>query len=129
MGTRGGKREGAGRKKGSVNKLNKQIAEEAKKTGKLPHEILLEIARGEIKEGLIGYNKLGYPIYGPIPLQMQLTAAIAAAPYYAPRLASIEQKTESTVNYVINGEPLSDEEFIEKYSLDMDATAETETPH
>lgn len=59
-------------------------------TGKLPHEILLDIARGEqftIKE----YNK-GADAYLPKTyyptFSERMDAAKAAAPYYAPRLSA-----------------------------------------
>jgi len=73
---RGGKREGAGRKLGGVNKMSKQAREEAAKTGELPHEYLLRISRGEKIEG-----------YTPTFTE-RMDAAKAAAPYFAPKLST-----------------------------------------
>jgi len=47
----GGKRNGAGRKAGSVNKASAVAREEAAKTGELPHEFLLRVSRGEMIDG------------------------------------------------------------------------------
>ena len=124
----GGARPGAGRKKGVPNKLARIAVEAAKATGILPHEFLLQIMRGEIPEVLLAYDKFGSPIFGPVPFEMKLQAAIAAAPYYAPKLHTVHQQIESTVSYVINGEPLNEAEFIAKYDLDMDSPGETEAP-
>lgn len=75
---RGGARRGAGRPKGSINKLAREAREAAAKTGLLPHEILLKIARGE-------------KYLGVKPTFDQAAAAAAqAAPYYAPKIAAIE---------------------------------------
>jgi len=72
----GGKREGAGRKPGSVNKITQRAREAAAKTGELPHEFLLRIVRGEAIDG-----------HAP-EFAERMDAAKAAAPYYAPRLAT-----------------------------------------
>ena len=80
---RGGRRPGAGRKKGSTNKMTRAAREVAAATGKLPHEILLEVARGGCLPG-----RKGKPTKGE-----QMEAAKAAAPYYAPRLLGAVIKT------------------------------------
>lgn len=85
---RGGKREGAGRKPGSQDTVSQKAREAAAQTGKLPHEILLAFARGET----IVWGPKQEDFYPPP--DMQLDAAKAAAPYYAPRLAQVEQRTE-----------------------------------
>jgi hypothetical protein len=74
----GGKREGAGRKPGSVNQMSRKAREEAAKTGELPHEFLLRIARGESIDG-----------HAPA-FNERMDAAKAAAPYFAPKLAATE---------------------------------------
>lgn len=91
---RGGYREGAGRKPGSHNVMSKAAREAAAATGLLPHEILLSIARGEpqtlkmpvqvggktvIQETLVG-----------VDLESIKDAAKAAAPYYAPKISTVE---------------------------------------
>lgn len=75
---RGGKRPGAGRKPSSVNRMSQKAREKAAETGQLPHEFLLAVSRGE----LIGD-------YQPT-FEDRLDAAKAAAPYYAPKLSSVE---------------------------------------
>jgi hypothetical protein len=72
----GGKREGAGRKQGSVNRLSQEAIEAATKTGELPHEFLLRVSRGETIDG----EKTTF--------DKRIDAAKAAGPYFAPRLAT-----------------------------------------
>ena len=75
---RGGKRPGAGRKKGAISKMTEEARAVAEATGELPHELLLRASRGE-------------EISGHTPTFMErVDAAKAAAPYYQPRLASQE---------------------------------------
>lgn len=84
----GGARRGAGRKIGTQTKVSQKAREAAAKTGKLPHEILLSVSRGEpLRWGPTQEEAW------PTPDQ-QIDAAKAAAPYYAPRLAQVEQRTE-----------------------------------
>ena len=73
---KGGKRAGAGRPVGSVNRMTMKAREEAGKAGLLPHEFLAAIVRGE---GVGGR---------PPTFAERLDAAKAAAPYFAARLAS-----------------------------------------
>jgi len=72
----GGRREGAGRKPGSVNKISQHAREEAAKTGELPHEFLLRVARGEKIDD-----------HSP-EFAERVDAAKAAAPYFAPRFSA-----------------------------------------
>jgi hypothetical protein len=74
--TRGGRRPGAGRKAGSVNQISQRAREQASKTGELPHEFLLRVARGENIDG----HEPAFP--------ERMDAAKAAAPYFAPRLST-----------------------------------------
>jgi hypothetical protein len=96
---RGGQGRGGGRKLGSVNRLAKDAIVAAKETGMLPHEWLLGVARGdsvEQKRWKIQYDKetgeeisrelITETIYPEFPVRMD--AAKAAAPFYAPRLAT-----------------------------------------
>ena len=76
----GGKREGAGRKPGSVNKISRlsRIAcEEAAKTGELPHQLLLRVARGDVFCGR------------PPSFDERFEAMKMTLPYYAAKLAPI----------------------------------------
>ena len=94
----GGARHGAGRPKGSVQKLTTQAREQAKEMGLLPHEWLLKITRGEpivqsrwvdvvdSKGKITGREVITGLVYPD--LQMRQDSAKAAAPYYAPRLAT-----------------------------------------
>ncbi len=101
---RGGFREQAGRPKGATNKLISEAIEKAKETGLLPHEYLLTIVQDESEERAV-----------------RIQAAVAAAPYYAPKLASIEQKSELKFNPVINGQAMTLEEWSKQYNADYDA--------
>ncbi len=94
----GGPRTGAGRPRGSKNNMTKAAIEAAKEQGVLPHEWLLSVARGdaiEQKRYEIVRDKDGNEIdkivmtemiYPDIGLRMD--AAKAAAPFYAPKLAT-----------------------------------------
>ena len=69
---RGGKREGAGRKNGSVTKRTREIAEAAIADGLTPLEYLLSVMTKDEDAA------------------RRLDAAKAAAPYVHPRLAAVE---------------------------------------
>lgn len=84
-----------GRPTGAVSIMTRKAREEAQRTGLLPHEILLDIARGNpqiiqvprdqpdgttlIEESLVG-----------VTMEERKDAAKAAAPYYAPRISAME---------------------------------------
>lgn len=74
---RGGARPGAGRKVGAVQKVAREAREKAAAAGMLPHEFLLAIMRDEV-EGVTA------------TFEQRLDAAKAAAPYYAPKLSSVD---------------------------------------
>lgn len=81
---KGGARPGAGRPKGSANKMTRLAREQAAEAGMLPHEFLAAVARGE-------------PVDGYVPtFEDRLDAAKAAAPFYAPRLASTQVQASIT---------------------------------
>jgi hypothetical protein len=95
----GGKRPGAGKPKGTPSKVSQQARAEAAAMGLLPHEWLLKVARGEMilhKRWKIKYHaKTGEELSREIveeqyypEFQTRVDAAKAAAPYYAPRLAT-----------------------------------------
>jgi hypothetical protein len=80
-----------GRPEGSMNKLAKEAREQARLTGDLPHEWLLRVARGEVimrrhvdEDGVITEKKEDYDF------DKRLDAAKAAAPYYAPKISTVE---------------------------------------
>jgi hypothetical protein len=90
VGQRGGKRPGAGRKKGGQNKLTKaqleraeKIATEAAKNGLLPHQILFELGKGS---KVLGFKK-------PLAELERVDCLKACAPYYAPKLIGAVVKT------------------------------------
>lgn len=68
----GGKRPGAGRKKGAPNKRTVETQAETAATGQTPLEYMLSVMRGDGDE------------------RMRLAAAQAAAPYVHAKLSSIE---------------------------------------
>lgn len=70
---RGGKRSGAGRKKGSVSRRSQEIASAVASTGELPLEYMLRIMRDQTVEK-----------------RRRDEMARAAAPYFHPRLTSID---------------------------------------
>lgn len=69
---RGGKRIGAGRKKGEPNKRTAEAIAAAEASGITPLEYLLDVMRNS------GDDK------------MRMTAAMAAAPYIHPKLSAVE---------------------------------------
>src|ERR1700704_5836509 len=79
----GGVRPGAGRPKGAISKMSAASRQAAAATGELPHQFLLRVMRGE-------------PIEDHTPtFEERLDAAKAAAPYYAPRLATQQVKLQT----------------------------------
>jgi hypothetical protein len=83
---RGGKRPGAGRKPGALNKRTQEIAAAATAEGMTPLEFLLNTMRDPTKE-----------------YAQRLTAARDAAPYVHPRLASVEHSgnQQNPVSFII----------------------------
>lgn len=88
-----------GRPHGATSKLVRQSREIAQMTGLLPHEILLNIARGAPIQvakkdgtGAIMWEREGVPIFTFIAPDFQdiMEAAKAAAPYYAPKISTVE---------------------------------------
>lgn len=76
---RGGKREGAGRPKGSVNKATAERQAEVAASGLTPLDYMLALMRDEAADEA-----------------KRLDAAKAAAPYVHPRLAAVEHSGELT---------------------------------
>lgn len=87
--------------KGTPNRKNAERIAAAEASGMLPHEFLLAVTRGEsISEHRPTFEE-------------RLEAAKAAAPYYAPKLASVEQsgKDGGPIRYeIVTGVPRDDDE-------------------
>ena len=85
----------------------------------LPHELLLLWANGVTFGGL-----------SPTESQ-QIYAAVAAAPYYAPKLANVQVKQDVRVRAVISAQPMTQQQWEAKYlesqekQVDPDAVTST----
>ena len=97
-----------------IQGLSKYAIEQARRTDKLlPHELLLCWANGIEIAGL-----------RPDPAQ-QIYAAVAAAPYYQPKLANIEVKQDVRVKAVISATPMTQHQWASKY---LNQQSNTVTP-
>lgn len=86
-----------GRPLGSMSKLAREAREKAQATGLLPHEFLLAVARGERitrwephphpEQAAAGVVVEVVEKYG---FEERIDAAKAAAPYYAPKISTVE---------------------------------------
>ena len=83
---------GRGRPPGSNTRLAAEAIEAAKATGKLPHEILLSMARGEPQTQYEVDQATGEikAVVVSIDIEVRRDAAKAAAPYYAPKISTVE---------------------------------------
>jgi len=91
-----------GRPPGSMSKLAHEARATAQATGLLPHEILLAMARGEpiaqyvplMKDGAHVVDDEGEHMFVKrmvvLDLEARRDAAKAAAPYYAPKISTVE---------------------------------------
>lgn len=84
----GGKREGAGRPPGSLNKRTREIAEAALQSGQSPLEFALQVMRDEGRD-----------------IRIRLEACKAAMPHMHPRLAAVEHSDadEGRMVVIISG--------------------------
>lgn len=82
----GGKRAGAGRKKGSLSRKTREIAERASEGGITPLEVMLETMREAWDNG---------------DKPAALAAAKDAAPYIHPRLAPVDANTGKTPKFIL----------------------------
>ena len=82
-GGRGGRREGAGRKPGSVTKRTREIAEKAAQEGITPLEYMLQVMRTPPEKTAPAEVQVE-------GMRLRFEAAKAAAPYMHPRLAAVE---------------------------------------
>lgn len=83
---------GPGRPPGSLGRFAKAAREAAAATGKLPHEILLDMARGEPISRKVFDEGTGTWVVRQeaVDMDMVLDAAKAGAPYFAPKIATVE---------------------------------------
>jgi hypothetical protein len=86
-GIKGGKRPGAGRKKGVPNKRTAELQAQVEESGETPLAFMLRIMRTE--PGEIEDERVMQSI-----LEMRFEAAKAAAPYVHARLSSIDLKAD-----------------------------------
>lgn len=88
---RGGYRPGGGRPKGSLNKMSQELREGARMSGELPHEFLLRVVRGElIRQKSLNDDGTVKESYLVPTMEMRLEAAKSAAPYFAPKISTVE---------------------------------------
>lgn len=80
---RGGKRPGAGRKKGVPNKKTAAMVQAVEASGITPLEFLLNVMRGSPPNGATPAEIIAFTT-------LRFEAAKAAAPYVHPKLAAIE---------------------------------------
>lgn len=97
----GGAQAGAGRPRGATTRLQAKAIEQAARSGLLPHEILLDMARGnpqklrKVREEP-NPDDPDFPVvvveeeWVTVSVDDQRDAAKAAAPYYAPKLSTVE---------------------------------------
>ena len=91
----------------SVREISKRAVQRARQVTCLqPHELLRLWANGVSIAGVT-----------PTP-EMQVSAAIAAAPYYASKLQAIEVKQETTIRSVISASPVTVAEWVSRYGID-----------
>ena len=99
----GSVRKAGGRPKGSRNKRTLELIQRAEDKGISPLDLMLEVMHDLWEEG----DRLA-----------AFAGAEKIAPYVHARLAAVEQKVETEVRQtVINGEPLSIEEFDRLYRV------------
>jgi hypothetical protein len=96
---------------GAVGRISAEAISKAKITGELPHEFLLRVSQSNTVDG------------HEISLEQRVYAAIAAAPFFAPRLAAIEQRVENTIVSIISSKPLTEIEWEQAFG-DSTGTSE-----
>lgn len=91
---RGGRRPGAGRKKGSATKRTRDIADQAAREGITPLEVMLKTMQALVATAERVARSKAKPAKGtPLALDLMLAAsgvAKDAAPYMHPRLSAVE---------------------------------------
>jgi hypothetical protein len=80
-----------GRPLGSTTLMSQRAIKVAKEQGDLPHEFLLRIARGEVITRIVkDRNGIREIIEEEYDFQDRKDAAKACAPYYAPKISTVE---------------------------------------
>ena len=107
------KRRGRPRKKpdqpAKINAMSEESIRKAKAQKLLlPHELLLLWSNGIAFGGL-----------NPTEAQ-QIYAAVAAAPYYAPKLANVQVKQDVRVRAVVSAQPMTQQQWEAKYLESQD---------
>ncbi len=81
-----------GRPVGSMSRMAREARERAQETGELPHEFLLRVSRGQaiMREVVDADTGAITHEQEAVSLEDRIGAAKAAAPYYAPRISTVE---------------------------------------
>ena len=87
-----------GRLKGTKNKVTAERQAAVEASGLTPLEFMLSVMRDPANETAV-----------------RLDAAKAAAGYVHPRLTAVSPPQEDAVSFVINAEPISRDEWLERY--------------
>lgn len=88
---KGGARPGAGRPAGSMSKIATEARQKAILSGELPHEFLLRVARGEaIFREHIDEDGVIKKVQEVYDFEARKDAAKSAAPYFAPKISTVE---------------------------------------
>lgn len=74
---RGGRRPGAGRKVGAINRITKKAFEAAQESGETPDQFLLRVSRGDVVDGV-------KPTFAH-----RIDAAKAVLPFLMPKLSAV----------------------------------------
>lgn len=111
-GIKGGKRPGAGRKKGVPNKRTAEVQAAVEATGITPLDFMLGIMRSTLPE-------TSDPKIALDALAMRFEAAKAAAPYVHAKLSSVEMNATVTAKSL-------DQELSELNAANPDATGDSE---
>lgn len=117
----GGARPGAGRPKGSAQKITTKAREEAMKAGMLPHEWLLKVARGEPiphkyyrttvdRRGKETKELVEDEVYADFATRVD--AAKAVAPYFAPKLSAQTVSIPEPIQLEHSNKSLSKDELL-----------------
>lgn len=113
--------------------MARDAIEKAREKGLLPHEWLLKVMHGDMEiveeKALVAPGVDGSEVTVVVrrrpTFEERLDAAKAAAPYFAPKLAAIEQKVEVEIESVISAEPLTIEEWDARYASGVGSSTGT----
>jgi len=109
-GKNGGARKGAGRPLGARNKFSQDAVAAARETGKLPHDIMLDVARTPVGGELEGW--------GVVDKEDKKWALYSCANYYAPKVTATEHSGQvyimSLPTEALDGLDVIELEVIEK---------------